>query len=199
MKNTFFALAALIIFIYPVIIYFGLQYIEPGFLAIFFAVAFTFRYFILNKKKSPDCTENSIVKQPIIPHMQVVLIAVLTLLTYSTLANSVLALKFYPVVVSLSFLAIFTYTLYKPPTVVEMIARLHETLDGKGIIYTRKVTKVWCAFFMVNALIATWTVFHDNEKLWLLYNGLISYILMGTLMAVEFVVRFFVKRASKKQ
>lgn len=208
MKNTLFVLAVLALLIYPVIIYFGLQYIEPGFLAIFFAFIFGFRHIILTKKRSINNSENNNLannnpaknkpNRVMIPHMHVVLITVLSLLAYSTLANSALALKFYPVVVSLSFLAIFAYSLIKPPSVVEIIARLHETLDEHGIKYTRKVTKVWCVFFIINALIATWTIFQDDEQIWLLYNGLISYILMGVLMAVEFVVRFFVKRAVKK-
>jgi len=198
MKNTLFALAFLALLIYPVIIYFGLQYIEPGFLAAFFAIVFVFRHFILTKKGTSYHSEKQPKKRAKIPHMHVVLISVLSLLAYSTLANSALALKFYPVVISLSFLAIFSYSLFKPPSVVEMIARLHETLDDHGIIYTHKVTQVWCAFFIVNALIATWTVFHDDEQIWLLYNGFISYILMGVLMSVEFVVRFFVKRAVKR-
>jgi len=198
MKNALFVLALLALLIYPVIIYFGLQYIEPGYLAAFFALVFAFRHFMLTKRQSKNNVANKPIKRAMIPHLHVVLITVLSLLTYSTLANSALALKFYPVVVSLSFLAIFAYTLFKPPSVVEMIARLHETLDEHGIIYTRNVTKVWCVFFIVNALIATWTIFQGDEQVWLVYNGLISYILMGVLMAVEFVVRFFVKRAVKR-
>ena len=33
-----------------------------------------------------------------------------------------------------------------------------------GIAYTRRVTQVWCGFFIVNALIATVTIFHENEQ-----------------------------------
>lgn len=199
MKNALFALAVLALLIYPVIIYFGLQHLEPGFLAALFAIIFVFRHFFLIKKKSNNHLKNNTAKRIMIPHMHVVLITVLSLLAYSMLANSAMALKFYPVVVSLSFLAIFTYSLFKPPSVVEMIARLHEKLDDHGVIYTRKVTQIWCAFFIMNALIATWTVFHDNEQVWLLYNGLISYLLMGILMAVEFIVRFFVKKSNAKK
>jgi len=181
MKN---ALLALILITYPVIVYFGLQYLEPGIVAAVFALIFIFRY--VNQRKDKTASK--------IPHLHILLIAVLSLLTYSSLANSALALKFYPVVVSLSFLAIFTYSLFKPPSVVEMIARLHEDLDEEAIVYTRKVTQVWCVFFIINALIATWTIFHENEQVWLAYNGFISYVLMALLMAGEFVVRFFVKR-----
>ena len=185
MKN---ALLALLLITYPVAVYFGLQYIEPGILAAFFAIIFIVRHL------------NSPAKRGTIPHANIVLVTVLSLLLFSMFANSALALKFYPVVMSLSFLAIFGYSLYKPPSVVEIIARLRDELDDDGIAYTRRVTQVWCGFFIVNALIATVTIFLENEQVWLVYNGLISYVLMGLLMAGEFVVRFVVKKrnAAKK-
>lgn len=189
-KNT---LLALLLFTYPVIVYFGLNYIEPGILAAVFAVIFVARYLVQQAKK--DDKQNK--TYPKIPHLHVVLITVLVLLSYSVIANSALALKFYPVIVSLSFFAIFSYSLYHAPSVVEIIASFDEQLDAAGIIYTRKVTQIWCLFFILNAIIATYTIFTDNEQLWLLYNGLISYILMGSLMAVEFVVRHFVKKRNK--
>jgi uncharacterized membrane protein len=179
MKNL---LLVLLLLTYPVVIYFGLQYVEPGILAAIFAIVFVIRHL------------NSPSKRGGIPHANVVLVTVLTLLVFSALFNSALALKFYPVVVSLSFLAIFGYSLYKPPSVVEVIARLHEELDEQGIAYTRRVTQVWCVFFILNALIATGTIFHDNEEVWMLYNGFISYLLMGLLMAGEFVVRMVMKK-----
>ncbi|PKI13860.1 hypothetical protein [Colwellia sp. 12G3] len=179
MKN---ALLALLLITYPVAVYFGLQYIEPGILAAFFAILFIVRHL------------NSPGKRVTIPHANIVLVTVLSLLTFSMVANSALALKFYPVVMSLSFLAIFGYSLYKPPSVVEIIARLREELDEHGVAYTRRVTQVWCGFFILNALIATGTIFHENEQVWLVYNGLISYVLMGLLMAGEFGVRFVVTK-----
>ncbi len=179
MKN---ALLALLLLTYPVAVYFGLQYIEPGILAAIFAIVFVIRHI------------NSSGKHSTIPHANVVLITVLSLLAFSVFFNSALALKFYPVVISLSFLAIFGYSLYKPPSVVEIIARLHEKLDEQGIAYTRRVTQVWCVFFVINALIATGTIFHEDEQVWLLYNGFISYLLMGILMAGEFAVRIVIKK-----
>ncbi len=184
MKN---ALLGLLFLAYPVIVYFGLKYIQPSILAALFALLFIFRHFSQKKRQSN------------IPHLNVLLVTVLSLLAYTAIANSSIALKFYPVVVNLSFLVIFAYTLIKPPCVVEIIARLHEELDEQGIAYTRKVTKVWCGFFIINAAIATWTVFHENEQFWLVYNGLISYLLMGTLMLTEFVYRKIAKSKVKSK
>lgn len=179
MKNAIFALLFLA---YPILVYFGLHYVKPSVLAALFALLFIFRHFSQTKYQGK------------IPHLNLLLFTVLTLLAYSTIANSELALKFYPVVVSLSFLTIFAYSLVKPPTVVQIIASRQEQLDENGVIYTRKVTQVWCVYFIMNALIATWTIYHEDQTLWLMYNGLISYILMALLMAIEFLIRKRIKR-----
>jgi uncharacterized membrane protein len=189
MKNV---LLALLVLTYPIVVYFGLQYIEPGILAGLFAIIFIVKHFNLSIYSQSNAQK----KRSTIPHMNFVLVSILSLLVFSMFANSALALKFYPVVMSLSFLAIFGYSLYKAPSVVEIIARLHEDLDEDGVAYTRQVTKVWCVFFILNALIATGTIFHEDEQVWLVYNGFISYVLMGLLMAGEFVVRYFVKKGN---
>jgi len=178
MKQVLFALS---VFCYPLFVYFGLQTIEPQYIAIAFAALFLVRHF--SKGQSSKT----------IPHLNVVATVVTLLFLFSAVANSELALKFYPVVMSLSFLTIFGLSLFRPPTVIASIASLHETLDERGLAYTRQVTKVWCGFFVINALIALWTIFHPNPQVWLVYNGLISYVLMGCLMLGEWLVRRQVK------
>ncbi len=177
MKN---ALIGLILIVYPFVIYFGLAHVAPTILAIFLASLFIIRHFNQTKNNK---------KQAKIPHINLLLINVLSLLTYTSFTNSELALKFYPVVVNLSFLIIFSYSLYKPPSVVEIIARMKDDLDADGIAYTQSITIIWCLFFVINGFIASWTIFHPNPQYWLIYNGLISYILMGLLMAAEFAYR----------
>jgi acyl-coenzyme A synthetase/AMP-(fatty) acid ligase/3-hydroxymyristoyl/3-hydroxydecanoyl-(acyl carrier protein) dehydratase len=60
--------------------------------------------------------------------------------------------------------------------------------------YCRKVTLVWCLFFVINGGIAVFTVFFASDALWSLYNGGISYIVMGILFGGELMVR---KRVDK--
>ncbi|QNK31676.1 hypothetical protein HF675_19075 [Serratia sp. JUb9] len=104
-------------------------------------------------------------------------------------------LLYYPVLVSLLLLALFAYSLWFPPTVVERLARLREpALSAAGVAYTRRVTQVWCGFFIVNASIALITCQLGDIKLWTLYNGGISYLLMGALMGGEWIARQRVKR-----
>lgn len=110
-------------------------------------------------------------------------------------ADNILFLKFYPVLVSLSLLAFFSFTLWKKPSFVFRLACLGDksirTSPSCRFVerYCDRVTLVWCVFFVVNATIALGTALVGSDRIWSLYNGLISYILIGILFAVEFMVR----------
>ena len=98
-------------------------------------------------------------------------------------------LKAYPVFISSGLLVAFALSLKFPPTIIEKIARLKNAdLSDYAISYIRKVTKIWCVFFLFNATAAFCTMFM-SAQIWLLYNGLISYLLVGSLMGIEFLVR----------
>ncbi|MDF4362021.1 hypothetical protein P3514_32595, partial [Vibrio parahaemolyticus] len=103
-------------------------------------------------------------------------------------------LKFYPVVVNVCMLCVFAFSLKQPQSIIERLARLQEPeLPPSGVAYTRKVTMVWCVFFVLNAAFALYTCFLP-VKIWTLYNGLISYLLAGSLFAGEWIVRQFVRK-----
>ncbi|OTG84744.1 septation protein IspZ [Acinetobacter sp. ANC 4648] len=99
-------------------------------------------------------------------------------------------LKMYPVCMSVGAFMIFASTLIKPPSMIERFARLAEpNLPESGIIWTKKVTIIWCFFFVLNALIALATVLFAPMQIWVIYNGFISYLLMGTLLLGEYILR----------
>lgn len=99
-------------------------------------------------------------------------------------------LKMYPVLMSLGALIIFASTLIKPPSMIERFARLVEpNLPESGVVWTKKVTLVWCIFFACNAVIALMTVFLASMQVWVIYNGFLSYVLMGLLFVGEFILR----------
>ena len=110
-------------------------------------------------------------------------------------ANVSLPLKLYPVVVNMALLAIFAHSLIVPPTVVERLARLREPdLPAQARAYTRRVTQVWCGFFMVNGVIALFTALYASSALWWFYNGFLAYLFIGLLFAGEYFVRQQAKR-----
>lgn len=118
------------------------------------------------------------------------------LVLWVLISNSDLGLKLYPVLLSLSFLILFAWSLRHPPSMVERMARLREPdLAAAAIPYTAKVTKVWCVFFIVNGGLSLATALWASDELWLLYNGLIAYLLMGVLFGGEWLIRQRLVRA----
>ena len=112
----------------------------------------------------------------------------LALLTW--LGNALLPIKLYPVAVNAFMLIMFASTIVRPPSAIERLARLSEPdLPEVAIAYTRKVTLVWCAFFLINGAISLITALWGTYEQWTLYNGGIAYVWMGLIAAVEWLVR----------
>ena len=106
------------------------------------------------------------------------------------LHNDALPLKLYPVVVNATLLAVFAASLFRPPTVIERLARLTDPdLPPAAIPYVTRVTQVWCAFFVANGAIALWTALAASDAAWALYNGAIAYVLIGALLLGERLIR----------
>jgi uncharacterized membrane protein len=110
-------------------------------------------------------------------------------------ANALLPLKLYPVLVNGVLLVLFAASLRSPQSMIERMARLTEPdLPPQAIAYTRKVTQVWCVFFALNGLIALATALWGSAATWSLYNGVVSYVLMGLLFGVEYLCRLRFKK-----
>ena len=110
-------------------------------------------------------------------------------------SNQLHVLRFYPVLVNAVMLWVFGWSLVSPPSLVERLARLQQpNLPAEGIVYTRRVTKIWCGFFILNGAIALATSLWASLAVWSLYNGLLAYLLMGLLMGSEYLIR---KRTQK--
>lgn len=117
------------------------------------------------------------------------------LLLAVALTESSMFVKLYPVMVTGLFLVQFGLSHWGECTVVERLARLQTPdLPPAAVRYCRRVSGVWCVFFFFSMLAALYTVFWCSDEVWALYNGCISYILIGVLMAGEWVVRQFVVR-----
>jgi uncharacterized membrane protein len=161
-------------------VWFSLGHLQPRYLALSLALLLLLRLLCQNRPASRTELITALVSTGF-------LLAI-------ALINETRGLLIYPVFVSLLFFAVFAYSLVFPPTVVERLARLEfPNLPLHGVIYTRKVTQVWCVFFLVNTSISLATVWHGDYWLWSLYNGCIFYVLMGLLMGGEMLVRRRVK------
>jgi uncharacterized membrane protein len=95
-----------------------------------------------------------------------------------------------PVVVSLYLLWTFAASLRNGPPIIERFARLAEDdLPDFTLPYCRKITVVWCFFLAFNALLVVVLALTAPLAWWALYTGLVFYLLMGALLAGEFVAR----------
>src|ERR1700683_240643 len=169
---------------YPFLVYFGLQILPSGFFAIGLFAMLALR--LAFSRKSDN--RNSL------PY----LIAAMVLLIVAA-RSPMVGLKLYPVLLSLGLGAAFAYSLIWPPTIVEQIARLrHPDLPPEVNSYLRKVTLAWVVFFLINAAISATTAMSGSLKLWTLYNGFISYLAMGMLFAVEFLIRQIVHQRIRR-
>lgn len=102
---------------------------------------------------------------------------------------------YYPVWMNFALLIIFAWSYRFPPAVITRIAIAMEgPLDKAGETYTRKVTLVWCGFFLLNGSLAAGTVWWGDIDLWTLYNGFIAYVLMGLLLLGEWSIRRVIRR-----
>jgi uncharacterized membrane protein len=170
---------------YPFLVYFGLRLASPAALGVVLLAVLGLRFVIDRQDRA---------RRSFAPVFWIAAGGALLLLALSPLAG----LKSYPILVSLAFAGLFAHSLWQPPTVIERIARLRRpNLPAAAIPYLRKVTMAWLAFFIANATISTATALSGDLELWTLYNGFISYVIMGVLFVSEWVVRGFLRVAHR--
>ena len=158
---------------YPLLVYFGLGHFEPRWLSVLLLVMALARLLATRERIWLAAA-----------------VGALVLAGLSFWGNQLMPLKLYPVLISAALLGVFGTSLRYPPSAVERIARLREPqLPPQAVAYTRRVTQLWCGFFVVNGSLALATALWASDATWALYNGMISYLLMGTLFAGEWLVR----------
>jgi uncharacterized membrane protein len=125
------------------------------------------------------------------------LIALLGL--FALIGKDNLPLLYYPVLINLMMLCLFAASLWQKETLIERLARrLEPDLPESGVRYTRRVTQVWCLFFLLNGLIAWWSI-GAGEAVWALYNGCIAYLLMALMFAGEWMIRRHVRKRATEE
>ncbi|HEV7815265.1 MAG TPA: hypothetical protein VGP06_09240 [Janthinobacterium sp.] len=173
------ALTVTITLLYPLAVWFGHGRVEPRWLAALLLLAAAARLPALKLSAAARWS----------------MAGALLLAGLAVWSNRLLPLKLYPVLVNAALLAAFGYSLLVPPSIVERLARLREPdFPPAAAAYARRVTQVWCVFFIVNGSIALATALWASEALWSLYTGIIAYALMGLLFGAEYLCRLRFKR-----
>jgi uncharacterized membrane protein len=95
-----------------------------------------------------------------------------------------------PVLVSLGLLGAFGYSLLRGPPLIETLARLQVgELSPAEVRYCRTVTAVWCVFFVANGSVAAWLALSGSLTAWALWTGVLSYVAIAIVFAIELTVR----------
>ncbi|GIU19297.1 hypothetical protein [Shewanella sp. MBTL60-007] len=167
----------LVVIGYPLAVYFGLHYLPAGSIALALCAVLVLRLVLQQQQ----------VKALMLP-----LLVGIGLTAGSFVAKENHWLLFYPVVINLTMLALFGYSLRRGPSMIERLARLKEPeLPDEAIGYLKTVTLVWCGLFIFNGAMALYTALYASLETWTLYNGLIAYLLIGSLLGGEWLYRTF--------
>ncbi|RRJ82780.1 hypothetical protein [Aestuariirhabdus litorea] len=171
-------LLGLLAALYPLAVYLGLSYWSAQAVVPVLLALFSLRWILGRSSPGPQHTSSWVAA------------AGVGLMLVALVLNTDLPLRVYPVVVNATLLALFGYSLWRGPSVAERIARLTQPdLPAEGVRYCRQVTLCWCLFFLLNGSLALYTSLWASLELWTLYNGLIAYLLIGTLAGAEWLYR----------
>ena len=106
------------------------------------------------------------------------------------LAGAERAALAYPVLMSLAMALAFAASLWRGPCLAARFAALAAVPPPpEAGPYLRKVTLAWALVLTVNGLLSAVTVVVGDPALWALYNGLVSYLLLGITAGIEYLIR----------
>lgn len=112
-------------------------------------------------------------------------------------------IKLYPLLVNVGWLAVFGLSLLFPPSFVfEIASVLDKSVKNADVEkpvrrLCKSATVVWCVFFVFDTAAAWFTIFGPlvngreerlTDALWGIYNGAVTYLLMGVIFVIQFVM-----------
>lgn len=183
-RHCLTALTAVTLLTYPFAVYFGLQTVGLKVVGGFLALLFVARILFASRTGIREFRAIAMIAG----------FTGLLLISAGLFFRQQGWLTFYPVAVNIVMLMVFASSLFQRQTVIERLARLQEPdLPPSAVQYTRKVTQIWCLYFIANGSVALYTCFQPLQ-IWALYNGLLSYIIAGILFASEWLIRQHVRK-----
>jgi len=175
------ALQTLLGIVYPVVIYLALQKMEPRQIALALLALLVARVALSGRAQLVRYT-----RAFWLPLAAVALVAVVT-----AAWNDPLSLLLAPSFVNAALFTSFGLTLVRGEPMIERFARAQVVaeLSQEEIAHCRRMTWLWCAFFLLNGSVALWLALVGNLEAWTIYTGIVSYILIGGLLAGELLYR----------
>jgi len=128
------------------------------------------------------------------------LLAMVGMLIVTAALDAEFAEKAYPTLMSAAAACVFAWSLRFGPSLVERFARIRSgDLTPAAILYCRKVTMIWTAWLVINALISATLAIWGSLAVWAMWTGLISYLVMAVLFLSEVAVRHLVPAYRSRQ
>ncbi len=181
------ALQVVLLLAYPVLVFFGLSHLSPR--AIGLLVIVLLLPGVVRTWREKPAELKSTLGVPA---------AIAALMVLAMIFDDPRFVLVYPALVNAALLLQFGLSLRSRP-MIERFARLQvDDLSEREIAYCRAVTWFWCGFFVVNGGVCAGMALWAPRSWWALYTGLLSYLLLGLLMASEFTLRKYLFRRPAK-
>jgi len=119
--------------------------------------------------------------------------------------DSPIFIKLYPALASIAYLTIMITSFIFPPPLayyfIDIFDKSIKTKIPKAIFdgFCFKASIVWCVFFFVDAIIAALTVYFSSELVWGIYNGGVTYCIMGLIFVGEFIFLKIIERKYRRE
>jgi uncharacterized membrane protein len=189
MKYLFGALIVL----YPVLVFSALVIFKLSirYLSIFI-IALAAAYFLLHRHNYKG-------KHTIVVFISPVILCGIGIICLIT--KSSLTLKIYPALADLIYLVIMGTSILIPPPLVFYFLNMFDKKIKEHINpgffeqYCRRAAIIWCVFFVFDGAVSLVTAFWGSDIIWGIYNGGITYVLMGLIFVGEY---FILKMIEKK-
>lgn len=182
MRKLLSLFTGIILIAYPVLVYFSITHIGPRWVSIGLATA-TLARLALNFS---TCTSGE------------KLISTLVMLFCGIVfvGNNSEAVLYYPVLMNLFVAILFLHSLRGEQSLIQRLYRLTGQLEPpEAIQYMRHLTALWGALLLVNTAVAAYTACCTSPSFWALYNGGIVYCIFAIVMAIEWIVRQYIKKS----
>jgi uncharacterized membrane protein len=166
---------------YPLVVWAGLGLLTPRQLAIALSAVFALR----------AATRWQRVAAPELRRLALPALLLASVALGAALVDDPRFLMLVPAIMNGALLVAFGRTLLVGgPSLVETFARLQVVdLPSDEAAYCRRVTAVWCAFFLANGGVSLVLALRGDLAAWALYTGGIAYLLVGLVYGAEFTVR----------
>lgn len=169
-----------ILALYPIFVFFGLRVLPPGVVGLVLAVLLMIRFGVIRLTERSTALPGFIV--------------LFLYAAASALLGSTQMLLYYPVLVNALLLVLFAGSLRSKEPLLIRIVRARGTPVGEHASrYLTRLTAIWAGFFLVNGLVSVWTTTTSME-IWTIYNGVISYLIIGVLASAEWIYRGYYKK-----